>query len=406
MFPSFRSALCGSFLTAILLASADSIAQKDTLTPQQHAQRASEFLRANQPAKAIPEFAALVALQPNNVDAQANLGVLLYFQSQYAEAEEHLRRAMQLDSSLFKIQALLGLCEYQRGELDAARVDLVSVVANLKDQKTRKEAGLTLIEIYSAQGNLADAAAVIEKLRQDSPADPEILYTAYRINSDLAGEALLSLSLAAPQSGQMQQAMAHELERVRDLRASEESFRKAIAANPNLPGIHFEYAEALHAADNQTERAQAEKEYTIALEKNPREVQAAIRLGDINADRNDLDHAAGFYQQALGLQAGNVDAMIGLARVYSERNENEKALALLQHALEIDPTNILAHFRLSGLYRKMHRPDDAKRELAEYEKYKTIKDDMRKVYSSMRLRAPGGADEAPDGTPAPNEAVH
>src|SRR5579862_7016028 len=124
MSPNFRSALSGIFLTIVMLVPAEGIAQEGALTPQQHAQRANEFLKANQPAKAIPEFAALVAAQPNNVDARANLGVLLYFQRQYAEAEEHLRRAVQLDSSLYKIQALLGLCEYQLGELDAARVDL------------------------------------------------------------------------------------------------------------------------------------------------------------------------------------------------------------------------------------------------------------------------------------------
>ncbi len=38
-----------------------------------------------------------------------------------------------------------------------------------------------------------------------------ILYAAYRIYTDLAGEAILGLSVAAPESGQMHQAMAHEL---------------------------------------------------------------------------------------------------------------------------------------------------------------------------------------------------
>ena len=59
----------------------------------------------------------------------------------------------------------------------------------------------TLIEVETAQHDLAAAAVTIGKLRDQAPTDPEILYAAYRINTDLAGEALLSLSLAAPQSG-------------------------------------------------------------------------------------------------------------------------------------------------------------------------------------------------------------
>ena len=54
--------------------------------------------------------------------------------------------------------------------------------------------------------------------------------------------------------------------------------------------------------------------------------------------------------------------------------------------------NMLAHFRLSAVYRRLHRPEDAKRELAEYEKLKTMKDNLRNVYDTMRLDSPQGKD--------------
>lgn len=364
-------------------------------TPQEHARRANEYLKMKQPEKAIPEFAALVLADPENSDAQANLGVLLYFQARYAEAEGPLRKAVQLNPALAKIQGLLGLCEYQLAHLEGARMDLKTSVTNLPDPKFRKEVGLTLVEIETAMQDPAAAVATIGKLQEQAPTDPEILYAAYRIHSDLAGEALLSLSLAAPQSGQMQQAIAHELERVRDLPGAIASFRKAIAANPNLPGIHFEMAEALHGSDSRESRVQAEHEYELALEKNPHEVQAAVRLGDLHADRGDMTGAKSFYDRALKDQPGNADATVGLARVYSEQNENEQALPLLLHVLEADPANMLAHFRLSALYRKMHRPEDAKRELAEYQRYKTMKEGLRQVYSTMRIQAPHNAGDDP-----------
>jgi tetratricopeptide (TPR) repeat protein len=366
-----------------------------------HQQRAHQLLNEKKPELAAKEFAAVVAADPQNLDAQANLGVLLYFQGRYSDALEHLRKAIQINPNLPKIQGLLGRCEYQLGQLDAARADLSAALENLPDPKFRKEMGLTLIEVETAQQDLTAAAATIGKLRDQAPTDPEILYAAYRLHSDLAGEALLSLSLAAPQSGQMQQAIAHELERIRDLPGAIAAFHKAIAADPNLPGIHFELAEALHGSDSQADRAQAEHEYTIALEKNPHEVQAAVRLGDLQADRGDLDRAAILYERVLSQQPKNADAALGLARVYSEKNENEKALPLLQQVLTEDPTNMLAHFRLSALYRKMHRPDDAKRELAEYQKYKEIKDGLRQVYDTMRIQAPHNA--ADDESHEPSE---
>jgi tetratricopeptide (TPR) repeat protein len=137
------------------------------------------------------------------------------------------------------------------------------------------------------------------------------------------------------------------------------------------------------------------------LEKNPREVQAAVRLGDMQANRGDLDSAAGLYQRVLSQQPNNAEAALGLARVYSEKNENDKALPLLLQVLQEDPTNMLAHFRLSALYRKMRRPDDAKRELAEYQKYKDIKDNLRQVYGTMRIQAPHSAADDESHEPAP-----
>jgi tetratricopeptide (TPR) repeat protein len=402
MYPVFRRVAFVIAFALIITAQMRGQTQPTVVSPQEHARRANEFLKANQPAKAIPEFAALVATEPDNLDAQANLGVLLYFQARPSDALEHLRKAVQLNPNLLRIQALLGLCEYQLGQLDAARTDLSAAVGNLPDPKFRKQVGLTLIEVQTAQHDLAAAAVTVGKMRDEAPTDPEILYASYRIHTDLAGEALLSLSLAAPQSGQMQQAIAHELERIRDLPGAIAALRKAIAVDPNLPGIHFEFAEALHGSDSQADRAQAEHEYAIALEKNPHEVQAAVRLGDMQANRGDLDSAASLYQRVLSQQPNNAEATLGLARIFSEKNENERALPLLQQVLTEDPTNMLAHFRLSALYRKLHRPDDAKRELAEYQKYKEIKEGLRQVYSTMRIQAPHNATD--DQTHEPDAA--
>ncbi len=211
----------------------------------------------------------MLAADPNNLDAQANLGVLLYFQKDYAGAEPHLRAAIEQQPSLTKIRALLGMCERRLGKTDAARTDLEAVVGELEDASVRMEVGLQLIEIDSASQDLARAATVVETLRQKAPTDPRVLYAAYRIYTDLAGEALLGLSVAAPESGQMYQAMAHELVKQRDMNGAITDFRKALAADPHLPGIHYELAEALHASPDLKLRGEAEEQYRLAVAANP-----------------------------------------------------------------------------------------------------------------------------------------
>src|ERR1700760_4029053 len=99
-------------------------AQQANATAQEHAARANEALKSGHPEKAIPEFQALIALEPDNVDAQANLGVLLYFHGDLNAAVTPLRTAVKLNPDLPKIRALLGLAEAGLGQTDAAAVDL------------------------------------------------------------------------------------------------------------------------------------------------------------------------------------------------------------------------------------------------------------------------------------------
>jgi Tfp pilus assembly protein PilF len=350
-----------------------------------HQQRAHQLLSEKKPELAAKEFAAVLTLDPNNLDAQANLGVLLFFQKKYEEAEPHLRAAVDQQPDLTRIRALLGMCERRLGKTDEARSDLEAAVAKLDDANIRMEVGLELIEIDTASQDLAKAATVVETLRQGAPTDPRVLYAAYRIYTDLAGEALLGLSVAAPESGQMHQAMAHELARQRDINGAIADYRKAVAANPNLPGIHYELGEALHASPDLKLRAEAEKEYKLAVATNPSDEKALTKLGDLAADAGNMDGAANYYKQAIALTPNDADALMGMARVYSEKGDAASALPLLEQVVKSDPTNVQAHYRLSAVYRKLNRPEDAKRELAEYQKYKDMKEKLRQIYKELRL---------------------
>jgi Tfp pilus assembly protein PilF len=283
------------------------------------------------------------------------------------------------------------MCERRLGKPDAARSDLEAVVGKLDDTSIRMEVGLELIEIDTAAHDLARATTVVEALRQKSPTDPRVLYAAYRIYTDLAGEALLDLSIAAPESGQMYQAIAHELVRQRDMNGAITDLRKAMAADPNLPGIHYELAEALHASDDLKLRGEAEEQYKLAVAANPTDEKAISRIGDIAVEKGDLGSAENLYKQALVLAPNDPDSLIGLARVYTEKNDPQAAAPLLEQVVKADASNVQAHYRLNVVYRKLKRPEDAKRQLEEYQKYKDIREKLRKTYKSLRLEDEGTA---------------
>jgi len=68
----------------------------------------------------------------------------------------------------------------------------------------------------------------------------------------------------------------------------------------------------------------------------------------------------------------------------------DSAAPLLEQVIAADPSNYLAHFRLSTVYRKLHRPDDVKRELDAYTRYKDMHEKLTSIYKTL---------DSPDKTP-------
>jgi Tfp pilus assembly protein PilF len=378
--------LCVVSILAPLPAAAQSASTASTQQQAaSHARKAAEYLQEKRPDLAAPEFRAIVDLEPDNVDARANLGVLLFFGGKYADAIPQLREALKLNPELPKIQALLGIAEKRGGDLTAARTDLEGAFPKVQDEKIRVETGMELIETDSAMGDLEKAAEIVNVLRQLEPTDEAILYTSYRIYSDLAEQSLLSLSLVAPDSAHMHQAMAHELAIRGDNAAAIENYKKALKLNPNLPGLHFELAEMLNISTNPPDRAEAKEQYEDALKLNPFDEQTEIRLGDIASKNDNLKDAQERYARAIELRPNDPDANLGLAKVFMAMGQPEKARPLLEKAIQLDPTSAVAHFRLSTVYRELGRADDAKHELAEYQKYKAMKEKLENLYQTLRL---------------------
>jgi tetratricopeptide (TPR) repeat protein len=334
---------------------------------------------------AVPEFRAIIALDPNNVDARGNLGVVLFFQGAYPDAIPQFRAALKVRPTLWKIRALLGIAEKRTRDLKAALDDLEKAFPNVQEEKIRIETGMELIEIYSGTGDLDKAAATVSVLRGMEPANEAILYTAYRIYSDLADESMLTMAIVAPKSARMHQLMAHELAKHGNTAEAIENYRVALKIDPQLPGLHFELAEMLNTSSVQSDQDEAQSEYKKALAVNPSDASSESRLGDIAARRNDLNEAYERYARALELRPDDAETSLGLAKVLMSMGQLQKAEALLDHAVQLDPTNAVAHFRLSTVYRQTGRTADAKRELEQYQKYKEMKEKLRDIFHAMRV---------------------
>jgi tetratricopeptide (TPR) repeat protein len=353
---------------------------------QQHKRTAEQYLAQQRPDLAIPELEKVVALDPNNVDARGNLGVLLFFRGEYQKAEPQLRAAVKAKPELWKIQALLGLAEAQMHEAAASRADMAAAFPHLTEEKFQLNVGHALIDNYTATGDLDKAASVASELLATRPTDVSLLYLSYRLYSDLANRATLTLALTAPNSAQMHQVMARELQRHGDTDAAIANYREAIKIDSSLPGVHAELADLLYHSSDETLKAAAQAEFEAALASNPNDARTLLSLGMIAAEKSDLKTAYADDSRAVELDPNDTDACTELAKVLILMNEREKAEQLLQRAVQADPSNYVAHFRLAGLYRQQGRIEDAKKQIDDYQKYRQMKDKLQKIFEDMRVK--------------------
>ncbi len=353
-------------------------------------EQVQNYLHQEKPQLAVPLLREIVALDPNNLNAHANLGVLLFFQDDYAKAIPQLRRAVQLNPDLPKIQALLGIAESRTGDQADAQKDLEQAFPRLTDVKIQKEAGLELVELDSALGELARALAVVEKLEEVLPADPQVLFVTYEISEQVTYKTLLNMLVVAPNSAEMHMMMAGELARRGDHTNAIEQYREAIRLNPELPGAHFELAEQLRTSADPALNAEAEDQFKAALRVNQYDEKAWRELGEILAAKGDFKTAAEYYRKALALQPRDSDAESDLAIALLSLNQAKQALPLLQSAEKDDPTNMAAHYRLSLLYRRTGQMKESEREMKLFLHYRDLKRKLGSIFKQMATPASPG----------------
>ena len=351
----------------------------------QHLEKAQSYVRQKRPDLAILELQAAAAIDPGNEAVQSNLGVLLYFQGKTAEAIPHLRIALEKKPSAM-IQGLLGVAELTSPDLAQARKDLTAAFPSIEAPDFKLQVGLDLVTLYAQSDDLDEAAAVLSQLKKSYPSNPDVLYAAYRTYAALSTGAGFSLSLAAPNSAQMHQLLAHEEIREGDTNRAIAELRKAIAIDPRLPDVHYDLAEVLRASPDAAIKKEAIAEYSIALKQNPRDEKSVLSLADIAYQQNDTENAFRLYTKAVELAPTDAVAKMGLAKILRARNEDDKAVPLLEDVVRLDPTILNAHYLLGVLYRKMGRAEDAQRQVALYKQYKDLKDNLRVLYKGLLVQ--------------------
>lgn len=346
-------------------------------------------MKANDPDAAIRELNAVLAIDPNNSEAYANLGVIAFFRHDCQTAAPDFRKALAANPTLAKMQALLGVCQMRMGD-PSARSSLEKSFPKLKDKRLRLEVGLELADLYQQEGNTGGTVSVMQTLVDLDPDNVDVLYMAQRVYSELADDTLNKLAVLAPASARMQQVIAERLINGGDLQGAIEHYRKALQIDPRLSGVHFELGEAIlqSAPADSGAQAEAAKEFETAVTIDGDTAKTECELGSIAFSQSDLGAALEHYERADRLNPGEIEAQMGLARILMARQKPHDAIKYLRMAIASDPLNGEAHYRLAQAYRLTQMPEQAEKEFKLVKEIKNTKDQVEALYHQMNINRP------------------
>lgn len=363
-----------------------------------HLQRAQTALQANDSASAEKEFQAVLALDPGNPGAHAGIGVLEMARGDCRAASDELHSALTAQPSFARARALLGICQKRLGD-PSARASLETSFQKLKEKPLRVEVGMELAGLYEQQGDTEAAGSLMRQLVRLDPENPDILFTAQRIYSDLADATLTKLAVIAPRSARMQQAIAEKLINAGDLKGAIDHYRKALQLDPRLPGVHYELGEAIleMARSDAATQVESQKEFEASIAIDGDSAKAECELAEIALLQSAPDGALAHYQRAYRLNANEVQAQMGLASLAMRENPKE-AVAYLRMAVRSDPLNGSAHYQLARAYQRLQMNELAEKELHLSQEIRRTKDQVQGLYHEMNQRS-GFEREAVDTRP-------
>jgi len=253
----------------------------------------------------------------------------------------------------------------ESGHCDQALPLLTKSAGRLTDNDLKKTVGLDGIKCAMTMNQMDAAGDFVRILQHDFPKDPQVLYVATHVYSDLSIRASQTLLYTAPGSYQVHQLNAEALEMQGKWDDAAVEYNQVLKQNPKLPGMHYRLGRIiLSKPPTATSNEEARHESQAELEIDPSNAGAEYVLGELARQDNNFPEAIEHFGRSAKLDSTFADAWLGLGRSLISAGKIAEALAPLETAVKLQPRNATAHYHLGVVYQRTGRKEDAAREFA------------------------------------------
>jgi predicted Zn-dependent protease len=256
----------------------------------------------------------------------------------------------------------------ERGECAAAMPLIHQALeqdTQIQDSDLKRRMGAAGVRCAMMLDHRGAATTILAWLEEQFPHDPEILFMATHVYSDLAARSSKELMDTAPDSPLVVDINAENFEKQGDWKKAIAEYRVLLAREPKMPGIHARIGQIiLTLPATATSNDEARKEFEQELKLHPQNASAEYFLGELARKSGQLPQAIEHYRNATRLNPGLPEPHFGLGRCLLDSDKAAEAVGPLERAAKLAPDNPTVHFTLAHAYQELGRKDDAAREFA------------------------------------------
>ena len=323
----------------------------ETLTKRAAAARDSDQLD-----QAIVLYEKALAIRPKWAEGWWSLGTIEYDRNNYRSAAAAFRQLIPLAPKDGTAYAMLGLCEFELGQDDAALKYLEQAkTLNISSNEQLRRVllyhdGLLLLRV----GRFQSAQTVLGGLCQDTVPNADAIkalgWAVFRIDPKTAPPQSSPGTLIVQRAGH-----AECLAIQKKYDEARQEYSTLAAEYPEYPNIHYVFGKFLAEANDPTA---AVAEFQKEIKNNPKDINSRL---EIAATQYKVNSAAGipYAEQAVQLDPRLPFAHYLLGLLYLDVDEYQKAIPHLEIAQKAFPKDAKICFALGSAYSRAGRKQEA-----------------------------------------------
>ena len=332
---------------------------------------------------------------PNDAEANGQLGMTLQAYELYQDATPCYQRARLLDPRSFNWAYYLATSNAATGA-NPAVVALLQEALRLNPDYL--PARMKLAESLLAIGKLEECRRACDKLIQQAPGSARTQYMAGRVKAAMgetaaAVENYKTACELAPRYASAHYALSLAYRQLGDTTKAEEQlslYRQSQARVPQVDDPVLERLESLKVGayhylhqgkrlQDQGQLQEALQEYQLALQTNPRMLEVHVNLITVYGALGDLEEAQKHYRTSLEIDPNKPWAYYNYGMVLISQKQFKEAEREFRHSLEMDPSAD-AYVNLGYTLESQGRLDEAE---ASYRRALAAQPDHREAHFNL-----------------------